>query len=252
MIRKSCCYLLCAFVCLAASALNWRELTSTELTGAEREPRNWLTYSGDYRGWRNSALNLVNQGNVNQLGLRWLFNNGQTAKLEATPLVIDGVMYLPLLNNEVYALDARTGRQLWVYRRPSVLKLSHINGGVNRGLAVLGKNIFLATLDARVIALDTRTGSLVWETKAAEPTEGYYFTVAPLVVKDKVIVGVSGGNTESGALLMRTMRQRGNWHGTSAPSRVLGSRAMILGKETVGRPVADLPGLREHLTQLLT
>lgn len=193
MIKRYLPATLLAVICLLVSAWDWREVTHNEIATAERQPQNWLTYSGDYRGWRFSSLDQVGPRNAAQLGLKWVFNGGQTAKLEATPLVIDGVMYVPLLNNEVYALDARTGRKLWAYRRPAVMKLSKINGGVNRGVAALGRFIFLATLDAYVVALDARTGSLIWESKAAETSDGYYFTVAPLVVKDKVIVGVSGG-----------------------------------------------------------
>jgi alcohol dehydrogenase (cytochrome c) len=193
MTQKLLFSLVGGLLCLPGSAFDRREITYGEIATTERTPANWMTYSGDYRGWRNSTLDQVNQRNVHQLGLRWVFNNGQTAKLETTPLVIDEVMYLSLLNNEVYALDARTGRQLWVYRRTDVLKRTHINGGVNRGVAAVGRYIFLATLDAHVVALDAKTGAVIWDIKAAEPIEGYYFTLAPLVVKDKVVVGVSGG-----------------------------------------------------------
>ncbi|MBI3684048.1 MAG: PQQ-dependent dehydrogenase, methanol/ethanol family [Acidobacteria bacterium] len=194
MIMRSLSYLICAFLIAAEGTLALREVTYEEIATAAKEPQNWLTYSGDYRGWRYSALDRVNKRNVKQLGLRWVFNNGQTGKLEATPLVIDSIMYVPLLNNEVYALDGRTGREIWAYRRPSVLRSpSHINGPISRGVAALGGRIYLATLDAYVVALDARTGALIWETKAAEPSQGYYFTLAPLAVKDKIVVGVSGG-----------------------------------------------------------
>lgn len=161
---------------------------------AGQEPQNWLTYSGDYRGWRYSALDQINLGNVKQLGLQWLFNDEHTGHFEATPLVIDGVMYVPLLNNDVFALDARTGRQIWVYHRPSVLASPpHINGPISRGVAALEGRIYTATLDACVVALDANTGAKIWETKVADPGQGYYFTLAPLAVKGKIIVGVSGG-----------------------------------------------------------
>src|SRR5579862_6059031 len=87
---------------------------------ANREPQNWLTYSGNYRGWHYSPLDQIDLNDVKDLGLQWVFNNGQTGKLEATPLIIDGVMYVPLLNNDVFALDARTGRQIWAYHHASV------------------------------------------------------------------------------------------------------------------------------------
>jgi len=186
------------FVCSLLAATDgpapFREVTSDEIVNSSKEPQNWLTYGGDYKGWRNSSLDQINKTNVKQLGLQWVFNNGQSVKLESTPLIVDGVMYVPLINNEVYALDARTGRQIWVYRRPSVLQSpSHINGPISRGVAVLGGRLYLATLDAYVVALDARSGTMIWETKTAETTQGYYFTLAPLAVKDKIVVGVSGG-----------------------------------------------------------
>ena len=118
---------------------------------------------------------------MKQLGLQWVFNNGQTGKLEATPLVIDGIMYVSLIDNQVFALDARTGRQIWAYQRPSVQRGKRLlNGTVNRGVAVMGGRVYLATIDAYVVALDAQTGALLWETKAAETSQGYYFTLAPL------------------------------------------------------------------------
>jgi len=96
-------------------------------------------------------------------------------------------------DNRAYALDARTGRTLWIYQRVSRGPISLCCGRVNRGLAILGHTLFLATMDAHVVALNAKNGRVMWETKAAEPGEGYSFTGAPLVVKDKVVVGVAGG-----------------------------------------------------------
>ncbi|MGA8151349.1 MAG: PQQ-dependent dehydrogenase, methanol/ethanol family [Terriglobales bacterium] len=171
-----------------------KQVSYEEIANSPSEPQNWLTYSGDYRGWRYSSLTQLNTRNVKQLGLQWVFNDGQTGKLETTPLVVDGVMYVSLLNNNVFALDARTGREIWSYRRPEVLRSpSHINGPISRGVAALGARIYLATLDACVVALDANTGAKVWEARAADPNQGYYFTLAPLALKDKIVVGVSGG-----------------------------------------------------------
>jgi alcohol dehydrogenase (cytochrome c) len=187
-------YFICAILLAAEGWTASREVSYEEIAGASKEPQNWLTYAGDYRGWRHSALAQVNTRTVHQLGLQWVFNDGETGKLQTTPLVIDGIMYVSLLNNDVFALDARTGREIWAYHRPEVLRSpSHINGPVNRGVAALGGRIFLATLDACVVALDAHTGTKIWETTAADPSKGYYFTLAPLVVKDKIVVGVSGG-----------------------------------------------------------
>jgi alcohol dehydrogenase (cytochrome c) len=187
-------YLICAALLASAARATPKEVSYEEIVNSSKEPQNWLTYSGDYRGWRHSALTQLNTTNVKQLGLQWVFNDGQVGKLEATPLVIDGVMYVSLVNNTVFALDARTGREIWAYRRPEVLRSpEHINGPISRGVAALGGRIYLATLDACVVALDAKTGAKVWETKAADSNHGYYFTLAPLAVKDKIVVGVSGG-----------------------------------------------------------
>ncbi len=156
---------------------------------ARGEPHNWLTYSGDYAGWRYSALTQINPRTVARLAVQWVFQTGEKGTLEATPLVVDGVMYVTGPDNRAYALDARTGRVVWRYQR----RLPEKVGGANRGFAALDDKLFLATADAHVVALDAKTGGVIWDVEAADHKKGYGFNVAPLVVKDKVIVGVSGG-----------------------------------------------------------
>jgi alcohol dehydrogenase (cytochrome c) len=163
------------------------------LLAASREPENWLTYSGGYTGHRFSLLDGINANNVRDLGLRWVFQSGISGKFETTPLVVDGVMFVTGAENHVWALDARTGRSLWHYRRALPDKLRACCGHVNRGVAALGDHLFLATLDAHVVALDAKTGSVIWDVEAADYKEGYSFTLAPLAVKDKILVGVAGG-----------------------------------------------------------
>src|SRR6185436_8658252 len=123
------------------------------------EPHNWLTYSGDYAGWRYSALRQITPGNVANLAVQWVFQSGALGKFEATPLVIDGVMYVTAQDNLAFALDARTGRTLWRYQRPLPERVSVWCGPVNRGFAALGDKVFMATLDAHVVALDAKTGN---------------------------------------------------------------------------------------------
>jgi alcohol dehydrogenase (cytochrome c) len=167
--------------------------TFERIANAAGEPENWLTYSGGYRGWRHSLLRQITGANAAHLSLQWIFQTGDLGQFETTPLVVDGVLYGTGQNDRAFALDARTGRPLWRYQRNLPPKLQPCCGMVNRGLAVLGDKLFMATLDAHLIALDTKTGNVIWDTTAADYRQAYTFTVAPLAVKNEVIVGVSGG-----------------------------------------------------------
>jgi alcohol dehydrogenase (cytochrome c) len=175
--------------CIAASA----QVTYQRLLDADKEPQNWLTYSGGYQSWRYSSLDQINTGNAARLQMEWTFQVADLGQFETTPLVVDGVLYGTGQNNRAFAVDARTGRPIWRYQRNLPDKLQPCCGMVNRGFAILGNRLFMATLDGHVIALDARTGNLVWDVKAADSKEAYVFTVAPLVVKNEVIVGISGG-----------------------------------------------------------
>ncbi len=169
------------------------QVSYQRLLGADHEPQNWLTYSGRYAGWRYSELEQINTGNATQLAMQWTFQVADLGQFETTPLVVDGVLYGTGQNDRAFALDARTGRSIWRYQRNLPDKLQPCCGAVNRGFAILGHKLFMATLDGHVIALDTKTGNPVWDVKAADSNAAYVFTVAPLVVKNEVIVGVSGG-----------------------------------------------------------
>jgi alcohol dehydrogenase (cytochrome c) len=169
------------------------QVSYQRLLGAEHESQNWLTYSGRYAGWRYSELDQINTGNAPRLAMQWTFQVADLGQFETTPLVVDGVLFGTGQNDRAFALDGRTGRPIWRYQRNLPDKLQPCCGAVNRGFAILGHKLFMATLDGHVIALDTKTGNLVWDVKAADSTAAYVFTVAPLVVKNEVIVGVSGG-----------------------------------------------------------
>ena len=171
----------------------WGQVTYERLLKAVDEPHNWLTYSGDYSGQRYSLLKQIHTGNVEQLAVQWVFQTRTPDKFEATPLVIDGLMYLSAPESHAYALDAGTGRLIWSYQHKLPEKIPLCCGLPNRGLAALGDKVFLATLDAHLVALDSKTGDVVWDVAADDYRKGYSFTAAPLVVKDKVVVGVSGG-----------------------------------------------------------
>lgn len=169
------------------------QVSYERLTLAVREPQNWLMYSGTYMSQRYSALDQIAPGNVKMLEQKWVFQAESLQKFETTPLVLDGIMYLTQPPNDVVALDARTGRIFWIYQYKPAPESKPCCGAVNRGLAILGDTLFMATIDARLIAIDARNGKPLWNTKVADYDTGYAMTLAPLVVKDKVVVGVAGG-----------------------------------------------------------
>jgi len=150
---------------------------------------NWLTYAGDYAGKRHSPLALINRSNVASLVPKWVYHVEGSRHLEATPLVYEGVMYVTN-SNEVHALDARTGRRIWMYRDELA---KHSN--VNRGAALLGDRVFFVTGDACLVALHRKTGAVLWHRQYADTKKGYFATLAPLAVQDRVIVGVGGGDS---------------------------------------------------------
>ena len=163
------------------------------LVRAAAEPQNWLTYSGNLQGTRHSELEQIKTLNAANLDLRWVYQAQSLEKFEATPLVVDGVLYTVEPPNTVVAIDARTGRPYWMYQHPMPPTTYVCCGNVNRGLAVLGNTLYVGTLDAYLVALDISTGRKKWQTKVAEYTHGYGITVAPLAVKDKIVVGPAGG-----------------------------------------------------------
>jgi alcohol dehydrogenase (cytochrome c) len=161
------------------------------------DPTKWLTYSGDYSGRRHSPLTQITPENVRSLVPVWTFQTGTETRgrgFETTPLVLDGVLYVTGSNNFAWALDARTGRPFWQYRRDLPNDLTYGSSApVNRGFGILGDRLFMVTLDAHLLALDRRTGGVLWDVELADYKIGYAATLAPLVIDGKVIVGNSGG-----------------------------------------------------------
>jgi len=168
------------------------QLTYDRIRQAVREPGSWLTYHGTYDAQRFSALDEINRSNVQQLRPVWMYQVQGRHHFESTPLVFDGVMYLTDPPSDVVALDVKTGRPLWAYRRSLPDDLRACCGDVNRGVAALGDQIFVATIDAHLVALDMRTGRVRWDIEVADRKTGHSLTAAPLAVKDKVIVGMAG------------------------------------------------------------
>ena len=169
------------------------DVTFDRLLRAPSEPQNWLTYSGSYASQRHSSLREIKPSNAGNLELKWVFQAQSLESFEATPLVVDGVMYVTEAPDTAVALDPATGRIFWRYQHNPAASARPCCGRVNRGLAILGQRLYMATIDAKLIALDATTGQPVWQKQIADPAVGYALTLAPLIVKNKVIVGVAGG-----------------------------------------------------------
>ena len=156
---------------------------------------NWPSYNGDYTGRRYSRLLEINASNVSQLRAAWVFHPGNSQNLEVTPVVVRGIMYVTSAN-DAFALDARTGRELWHFHRPvSSGLLDDAAAHKNRGVAVWRDSVFIETDDAHLLSLDARSGGLLWDVQYADKAKHYGATSAPLIVKDMVVVGTSGGDS---------------------------------------------------------
>ena len=169
------------------------QVTFERLLNAADEPQNWLTYSGGYASQRHTALDQITADNVGDLELQWVFQAQSLQAFQTTPLVVDGIMYLTEAPNTVVALDAKLGRVFWEYEYTPAQQSRPCCGRVNRGVAILGNTLFMGTIDAQLIAIDAVSGQPIWQTSVADPEAGYALTLSPLVVKDKVVVGIAGG-----------------------------------------------------------
>jgi alcohol dehydrogenase (cytochrome c) len=183
-----------------AAALRGQEVVPPPLVtlqeiadGLPADGSRWLTFGGDYTNKRHSPLTQITPANVNRLQPQWTFQTGTLGNFQATSIFRDNVLYVTGPQNVAWALDARTGRQIWRYRRELPDGLTACCGLVNRGFGVLGDKLFMTTLDAHLLALDMKTGAIVWDVTMEQYKNGYAATIAPLIVKDKVIVGVAGG-----------------------------------------------------------
>ena len=149
---------------------------------------SWPTFNGDYSGRRYSTLAQINKDNVKSLTLAWAFQTRSQANISSTPLQVNGILYFTL-PTEVFAVDARTGRQIWRVSRPAPVGLP---GAGHRGVAMYKDRLYYATGDATLLCLDARTGKKLWEIQMADPALKAFGSVAPLVTKDHVLVAMSG------------------------------------------------------------
>jgi PQQ-dependent dehydrogenase (methanol/ethanol family) len=202
---------------------------------AMQEPHNWITHWGDYRGTHYSGLRSITPANVSSLKSQWTFHYGASNVIEATPIVVDGLMFVTGPLNDAVALDARTGREIWRYKRRLPEGIHQpCTVMTNRGFAILGDRLYMGTLDTHLVALDAKTGNPIWDVSVDDYQKGYSITHAPLAIDGKIIVGVTSGecalagfldayDAATGAKLWRfwTVPQRsdparGTWTGDSA------------------------------------
>jgi alcohol dehydrogenase (cytochrome c) len=170
------------------------KVSGERLQTAGANSDEWLTYSGSYNGWRHTSLAEITPANVAQLRMRWIKQfDVSDPNIEATPLVIDAVIFMVADAGHVLALDAKTGNEIWKYTRPIPTGLPLEYGLVNRGVAVHGSTLFFGSLDGYLVAINANDGKVSWQTSVSTPSDGYSITGAPLVVKRSVVVGVSGG-----------------------------------------------------------
>lgn len=185
---------LCALPTFFLATTAFAEVSYDRIRHAAQDPGNWLTYSGSYDAQRYSRLDQITPDNVSRLKVAWIYQSEGRGRFETSPLVVDGVMYLTEIGARVTAVDARTGRKLWSWARPEAQKAKTIGFfATNRGVAVLGDNVYVGTPDCYLVALDARTGAVRWQTKVEDNTLGFSITAAPLTIDGKVIVGISGG-----------------------------------------------------------
>jgi alcohol dehydrogenase (cytochrome c) len=171
-------------------------VTSQMLLDGLKDPATWPMVGGNYNAERHSPLTQLTPQNVDRLTPKWMFQTQLVAPgrgFESTPIVVGGVLYITGINNNAWALDARTGHLIWHYQRDVPASIQICCGRVNRGFGILGDKLFMGTLDAHLVALDRKTGKVLWDTAVGDPKDGYSITVAPVIVKNKVIVGIAGG-----------------------------------------------------------
>ena len=176
-----------------------QDVTFDRIMHPEKEPQNWLSYSGTVFNQRYSPLTQITPANVKNLELQWIWQARSLEKFEATALAVDGVLYTvqgPPVGGtyQVVALDGVTGRPFWTTEYRPGADAGPCCGRVSRGLAILGDTLYLGTIDAHLLAIDAKTGRVLWNVEAARAIDKYSITHAPLVLKDKIIVGVAGGD----------------------------------------------------------
>ena len=183
------------------------------------EASNWLQYRGNYAGWGYSPLDKVNTGNVGKLQLAWSFSTGQVDGHQAPPIVNNGYMFVSTPGAQVIAMDAKTGEQIWRYKKELPAEMLQLHP-TNRGVALYGDKVYVATVDATLVALDAKTGKVVWTKNVGDWKALQYITLAPLAAKGKIMVGSSGGETGVRGFIAAFDAETGNevWRTYTVPA----------------------------------
>jgi PQQ-dependent dehydrogenase (methanol/ethanol family) len=172
---------------------NIAPVTQDQLNAADKNADNFLLTNGNYAQTRFHPAKQIARENVKNLRVAWIFQTDVKESLETSPIVIDGVMFVTTSFSHVYALDAKTGAEIWHYKHKMGPVTTYCCGPNNRGVQVLGDLVYLATLDSKLVALNAKTGEVAWQSDIADPELGYSETMAPTVIKDKVLIGTNGG-----------------------------------------------------------
>ena len=194
--RRLTSFLVLALAVTAIVSLQ-AQVTFDRLVRAAQEPHNWLSYSGGYFSQRHSELVQMTPDNVKNLESAWIYQLNSreptSTRFEVTPVVADGIMYIVQPPNDIVSLDAVSGRSFWTYSYNPSPQARPCCGRLNRGLAIHEDRLFMGTIDGHMVAIDAKTGKLLWDVTVVRPEAGYAFASAPLVIKDKVIMGPAGG-----------------------------------------------------------
>ena len=206
-VMKALCAAALIVPAITATASDYAPVTDQRLTNPE--PGNWLQYRGNYAGWGYSPLDKITARNVNKLQAAWSFSTGVAEGHQSPPIVNNGYMYITTPGSQLIAINARTGGELWRYKKevsPEMLQLHP----TNRGVALYGDKVYIATVDAHLVALDAKTGKVAWTKQVGDWKALQYITLAPLAAKGKIMVGSSGGETGVRGFVAAYDAQTGN------------------------------------------
>jgi PQQ-dependent dehydrogenase (methanol/ethanol family) len=219
---------------MSASMATPSAVTQAMHDNAAKDGQNFLQTNGNYWQSRFYPADQINAENVAKLHPAWIFQTDVLDTLETSPIVVNGVMYVTTSFDHVYALDAKTGQQIWEYKHKMGPITTYCCGPNNRGVAVMGDKVYLATLDSKLVALDAKTGGVKWAKEIADPEAGYSETMAPTAVKGLILVGTNGGEYGIRGFLKAFDSESGElkWTFNTAPEN---SQGVWATKDATGR-----------------